>query len=191
MASDGEKINKKNFRVKTKIVGDDLVPTDSRLGLFDLDNPDIQLFNMGDDELIRLSGSELLLYKFFLDDNFDDLYDENRKKVISPEPVVLVGHYEPRAIEENLSEFGIELTNDQMFTFNKAYTEERLGRPLIPGDIIQPRFQKQKYEIFEVQEDRFDVYGVYHLVASARLLRDGPDIQDIHQTPDKEDFFVE
>ena len=65
MASDGEKINKKNFRVKTKIVGDDLVPTDSRLGLFDLDNPDIQLFNMVDDELIRLSGSELLLYKFY------------------------------------------------------------------------------------------------------------------------------
>ena len=189
--ADGEKINKKNFRVNTKIAGDDLVPTDSPLNLFDLNNPDIELFNLIDDELIRLSGSELLLYKFHLDGNFDDLYDENRKKVIEQDPILLVGHYEPRAIEENLTEFGIELTNDQTFTFNKALTENRLGRPIMAGDIIQPRFQNQKYEIFEVQEDRFDVYGVYHLVASARLLRDGPDIQDIHQTPDKEDFFAE
>ena len=32
--------------------------------MFDLDNPDIDLFNMIDDELIRMSGSELYIYKF-------------------------------------------------------------------------------------------------------------------------------
>jgi len=183
--------NKKDFRFNTNIASDNLVPTDSRLSMFDLNNPDITLFNMVDDELIRLSGSELLLYRFFVDENYDDLYDESRKKAIDPSPILLVGHYEPRAVEENLTEFGIELTNDQTFTFNKAYTQGRLGRPLIPGDIIKPRFQNQKYEIFEVQEDRFDVYGVYHLVASARLLRDGPDIQDVAQYPDRTDFFAE
>ena len=41
--------------------------------MFDKDNPDIQLFNMIDDELIRLSGSELYIYKYEVDENFDDI----------------------------------------------------------------------------------------------------------------------
>ena len=184
---------RKNFRVNTNIESSDTRLRRSSLSLFDLNNPDIGLFNKVDDELIGLAGSELLIYKFHLDDNYDDVFEENRKKIIEQIPVLLVGHYDPRPIEENLTEFGIELTNDQLFTFNKAATVALLGRPLIPGDIIQPRFQNQKYEAFEVQEDRFDVYGVYHLIASAKLLRDGPDIQDIQQSPDSfgSDYHLE
>ena len=187
------RVNKKNFRVNTKIVSDEKQPRRSSLGLFDPDNPDIGLFNRIDDELIGLAGSELLIFKFHLDGNYDDVFEENRKKIIDQTPITLFGHYDPRPIEENLTEFGIELTNDQLFTFNKAATVGALGRPVIAGDIIQPRFQNQKYEVFEVQEDRFDVYGVYHLIASARLLRDGPDIQNIQQAPDSygNDFHIE
>ena len=75
-----------------------------------------------------------------------------------------------------MTEFGIEMTNDQTFTFNKAYIETKLGRPLIPGDVIQPRFQNLYYDVYEVQEDSFEVYGVYHLVATARVLREKPQI---------------
>jgi len=39
-----------------------------------------------------------------------------------------------------------------------------------------------KFEVFEVQEDSFEAYGVYHLMVHAKLLRD---TQDIHN----EDFF--
>ncbi len=174
---------KKNFRTNHVIVGDTTEYVDDRLNLFDLDNPDIQLFNLVDDELIRLSGSELLIYKFLRDNNHDDLYEENRMKVISKKPVLAIGHYEPRALEENLTEFGIEITNDQLFTFNKSYIERILRRPLIPGDVIQPKFQNLKYEVYEVQEDSFEVYGVYHLIASARVLRDNDNVQDTFVTP--------
>jgi|TARA_Y100000310_G_C20588342_1_gene766615 hypothetical protein len=159
--------------------------------MYDENNPDINLFNSVDDELISLAGSELLIYKFHKGGDHDTLYEEDRKKTIAQAPIVVVGHYDPRPIEENLTEFGIELTNDQMFTFNKAYTEDLLGRTLIPGDVIRPRFQNQKYEIFEVQEDRFDVYGVYHLLASAKLLRDNRDVQDIHQTSTEDEIYTE
>ena len=155
------------------------VPLPSENGsmrMFDLENPDIQLFNMVDDELIRLSGSELLIYKYEVDENFDDVFGENRVKAIRQEPVLVEGHYDPRAFEENLTEFGIEMTNDQLFTFNKSYIEAKLGRPLIPGDVIQPRFQNAYYDVYEVQQDSFEVYGVYHLIASAKLLRDKPQI---------------
>ena len=166
----------KEFKVNRKRL---VAPNPSKSGsmrMFDLDNPDIDLFNMVDDELIRLSGSQLYIYKFEVDENFDDLYGENRVKAINQEGILVEGHYDPRSFEENLTEFGIEMTNDQVFTFNKSYIEEKLGRPLIAGDIIQPLFQNVYFDVYEVQEDSFDLYGVYHLVASAKVLRDKPKI---------------
>ena len=166
----------KQFKANHKRLVPPEPPVTGSMRMFDLDNPDIQLFNMIDDELIRLSGSELLVYKYEVDEDFDDVFGENRVKAIRQEPVLVEGHYDPRMFEENLTEFGIEMTNDQLFTFNKSYIETKLGRPLIPGDVIQPRFQNAYYDVYEVQQDSFEVYGVYHLRASAKLLRDKPQI---------------
>lgn len=150
---------------------------DSELGLFHPENPDINLFNLVDDELIKLGGSKLKIYKYYQGQEYDPIYMESQDKPIMKDPIIVYGHYEPKALEENLTEFGIELTNDQLFTFNKHYIERKLKRSLIPGDIIEPLLQNQKYEIFEVQEDSFEAYGVYHLVCSAKLLRDADNIQ--------------
>jgi len=170
---------KKEFKVTTPmppITEADFV--DSELNLFDQNNPDINLFNFVDEEHIRLSGSKMRIYKFFRDSNYDDVYLEARNKVVSKTPIEVYGYYEPRVLEENLSEFGIELTDDQLFSFNKSYVERRLSRTLHPGDIIEPLFQDRKYEIFEVQEESFEIYGVYHLICHCRILRDSQDVQD-------------
>lgn len=149
------------------------------LNFFDPVNPDINLFNMVDDEMIKISGSEILYYQYVQgDQQFDNVYMEARNKPISKDPVVVFGHYEPKVLEENLTEFGIELTNDQIFIFNKTYMEQRIKGNLKAGDVLQPRFQNQRYEIIEVQEDSFEIYGVYHLVCAAKLLRDSADVQD-------------
>ena len=144
----------------------------SKLNMFDPENPDTGLFNVVDGELIKIAGSELLIFSYIADENYDKLYDENRSKTHYNPPKLAFGHYDPRPIEENLSEFGIELTNDQLFTFNKQAIERQIGRRLIPGDVIKPKFQNLFYEVFEVQEDSFEAYGVFHLVCSARVLRD-------------------
>jgi len=150
-----------------------------QLNFFDPANPDINLFNLVDDELIKISGSEILYFPYMQGESqFDDVYMEERNKPIAKEPVIVYGHYEPKVIEENLSQFGIELTNDQVFIFNKSYMEHRISGNIKAGDVLQPRFQNQKYEVFEVQEDSFELYGVYHLVCSAKLLRDSSDVQD-------------
>jgi len=169
---------KKNFKVTTDIPQlPDLDGEDSLLSLFDQNNADINLFNLIDDETIRLAGSKFYIYKYYQNDDFDPVYMESRNKPIATEPLIAHGYYEPIAMSENLTQFGIELTNDQVFTFNKSYIERKLSRSLISGDVIKPAFQDQRYEIFEVVEDSFEVYGVYHLVCSARLLRDAPEIQ--------------
>ena len=112
---------------------------------------------------------------------------EERDKVIHSQPIEIFGHYNPTPIEENLSQFGIELTNDQLFVFNKSSIELSLGRRPIPHDIIKPKFQNQRYEIFEIQEDSFQLYGVYHIVCAAKLLRETEDIVDEHLTKKSED----
>ena len=161
--------DRKEFRTSSKIVGDTSLETNDQLNLYDLENPDIELFNLVDDELIRLSGSKILLYKFYRREGLKD-------NVYGEDSVILHGHYEAQALEENLTEFGIEITSEQLFTFNKSYIDKLVGRPIIPGDILQPEFQNLKYEVFEVQEDQFDIYGVYHLVCAAKVLRDDDDI---------------
>lgn len=152
--------------------------SDSILGLFDENNPDRDLFNLIDDETIRLSGSKVYVYKYYQSEEFDDVYMESRKKAIAKDPVVLFAHYDPRPVEQNLTEFGIEIDNDQIFTFNKLYAERMLGRKIIEGDIIKPFFQNMKYKIYQVSEDSFEAYGVYHLVCYGKLLRDTEEIHN-------------
>ena len=142
------------------------------LSFYDPNNPDVNLFNLVDDEVIRISGSPLHYFKQFVNETFDDVYLESSRKPVASEPLTVHGYYEPSVVEEVLSNFGIELTNDQSFIFNKSYIEDTLGRTPIPGDQIKPQFQNQKYEVTEVQEDSFEMYGVYHIVCTAKLLRD-------------------
>tara|TARA_R110002074_G_scaffold77132_3_gene174996 strand:+ start:566 stop:1165 length:600 start_codon:yes stop_codon:yes gene_type:complete len=156
-----------------------LEDSNGELSFFDPTNPDINLFNLVDDEMIKIAGSEILYYQYVQGDNqYDEVYMEARNKPLSKEPVLIYGHYEPKVLEENLTQFGIELTNDQIFVFNKSYVEQRIKGHLKPGDVLQPKFQNQKYEVIEVQEDSFEIYGVYHLTCAAKLLRDSADVQD-------------
>jgi len=159
---------------------------DTRLSLFKKKN-DKNLFNLVDAENIKLSGSRVLVYKYVPSNDIDDVYQESRQKTIAPEPVALWAHYDPRPVEENLTQFGVEMQIDQVFVFNKSYTETALGQPVEIGDIIEPEFQDMKFEVFEVQEDSFEAYGVYHLLVHAKLLRDSQDIhnEDIFDKTDK------
>lgn len=154
---------------------------DARLSLFQKKN-DKNLFNMIDSENIKLSGSKIKVYKYVKSNDVDEIYMESRQKTISPEPVVVWGHFDPRPIEENLSQFGVEIQYDQVFNFNKSYVENILGSPIEIGDVLEPEFQNVKFEVYEVQEDSFEAYGVYHLLVHAKVLRD---TQDIHN----EDYF--
>jgi len=158
----------------------------SELGMFDDDNPDVQLFDLIDGEMVRLAGSELMVFRWTRDENYDKLYEENSGKVLYHSPVTLFGHYDPLPVEEELNDFGIELNNDQVFTFNKTTAEIAIGRPLVPGDVIRPRFQNLYFEIFEVQEDSFEAYGVYHLVCAAKLLRDAATLLGTQYIPDSD-----
>ena len=169
----------KNFKANVNIPEVEIVNTDSELSLYDKNNPDINLFNLIDEENIRLSGSKINYYKFMRSTDYDAIYLEQRNKQVTKDSILVYGHYDPKVIEEPLTQFGIELTNDQVFTFNKSYIEKKIGRSPIVGDILHPHFQNIKYEILEVQEDSFEAYGVYHYICTAKVLRDSEVVNDV------------
>tara|TARA_R110002051_G_scaffold102859_1_gene174408 strand:- start:2759 stop:3391 length:633 start_codon:yes stop_codon:yes gene_type:complete len=169
--------NNNRFKVGIEMPPLPSIEGETELSLFDPNNPDLGLLNLIDEEQIRLSGSKILFYKYFQSKGtVDPIYMEERLKTLHSEPITVFGHYNPTAVEENLTQFGIELTNDQLFVFNKSSIETVIGRTPIPHDVLQPKFQNIKYEIIEVQEESFEIYGVYHLVCSARVLRDSEDV---------------
>lgn len=169
--------NNKRFKVGIEMPPLPSIEGETELSLFDPNNPDLGFLNLIDEEQIRLSGSKILFYKYFQSKGtVDSIYMEERLKTLHSEPITVFGHYSPTSVEENLTQFGIELTNDQLFIFNKSSIETVIGRTPIPHDVLQPKFQNIKYEIIEVQEESFEIYGVYHLVCSARVLRDFADV---------------
>ena len=166
---------KDRFKVKRDMPNLPRIEGGTPLSFYDQSNPDVNLFNLVDDEIIRISGSPLNYFKSYISEDHDEVYLETKEKTIASEPIVVYGHYEPTVVEEMLNQFGIQLNNDQLFLFNKTYIETELGRIPESGDVIVPHFQNIKYEIIEVQEDRFDMYGVYHMVCTAKVLRDTED----------------
>ena len=73
----------------------------TELSLFDQTSNDINLFNLVDDEIIRLGGSELYYYKFMMGEDYDSTYMETRNKVYDVEPLIVYGHYNPTVLEES------------------------------------------------------------------------------------------
>ena len=123
---------------------DEFDETKSMLNQFDPDNQDLKFMNSLDQEHIHLAGSPMFIYKSYQSKNFDPVYMESKDKPIALEPIKVWGHYEPRAIERELTEFGLTIENDQIFTFNLDYITRKLGRQLRSGDIIHPEFQNIK-----------------------------------------------
>jgi hypothetical protein len=68
----------------------------------------------------------------------DLLFMENRDRHYEPDIYKLRGHYHLSDNDFNLSQFGIFLNNDQLFiTFHINDMIERIGRKLMPGDVLE------------------------------------------------------
>jgi len=165
----------RNFEVHNLPEAAEELPA-SKLSIFDPDSPDINLLNSLDQEVIQLGGNLFHYYPVLDHDAYDDVYEETRSRLVGS-PFEVWGQMDAKVVEQNLSQFGIEFLNDQTVTFNKSYIEQRVGRKPQSGDILKSLFQNIYFDVFEVQEDSFEIYGVYHLIFSVKILRDTSDVQ--------------
>ena len=136
----------------------------------------------------------------------DMLFLENRDRKYDPDVYVMRGVYNVQDIDFNLSQFGLFLQNDTIFiTFHINDTVEKLGRKIIPGDVIELPHLKDEYALndlnyalkrFYVVEDvnraaeGFSVTWYPHLYrAKCKPLVDSQEFKDIlDQIADSENF---
>jgi len=126
----------------------------------------------------------------------DMLFLENRDRKYDPDVYVMRGVYNVQDIDFNLSQFGLFLQNDTIFiTFHINDTVEKLGRKIIPGDVIELPHLKDEYALndlnyalkrFYVVEDvnraaeGFSVTWYPHLYrAKCKPLVDSQEFKDI------------
>ena len=73
----------------------------------------------------------------------DLLFLENRNRKYDPDIIEMRGAYNVSNTDFDLTQFGIFLTDDTIFmTFHLTENVERLGRKLMPGDVLElPNFR--------------------------------------------------
>ena len=82
----------------------------------------------------------------------DLLFLENRDRKYDPDVYLLRGVYNVQDIDFNLSQFGLFLQNDTIFiTFHINDTVEKLGRKIIPGDVIELPHLKDEYALNDLK----------------------------------------
>ena len=167
-------------------------------------------------EMFQVGGTDVLMHKYLgtsasakeaspsepkydtLDPtNIQDmLFLENRDRKYDTDVYVMRGVYNVQDIDFNLSQFGLFLQNDTIFiTFHINDTVEKLGRKIIPGDVIELPHLKDEFALndlnyalkrFYVVEDvnraaeGFSVTWYPHLYrAKCKPLVDSQEFKDI------------
>lgn len=102
----------------------------------------------------------------------DIFYLENRDRKYDPNIYELRGHYNPTDVDFDLRQFGLLLTNDTLnITFHYNDMVERLGRRIIPGDVLELPHLRQE----QIDDTKFPV-NKYYVVEDAHRPSDGYDV---------------
>lgn len=101
----------------------------------------------------------------------DLFYLENRDRKYDPHVYELRGHYNIQDNDFDLRQFGIFLTSDNlMITFHYNDMVERLGRPLMSGDVLELPHQRQ-----EQLDQSLPNINKYYVVEDAARAAEGYD----------------
>lgn len=138
-------------------------PTGS-LQQFDPENPEHDLFNLWDQEVIQIGGTPLHYYEIFINVNeIDELYVEARNKIYSQCPVCLYGYYDPIPSMNMLGTFGIDSPDEIMFEFNYRHVLKTLGHaPKIGARIYSPH-KGENWQVLQRNVEVFKLWGELRL----------------------------
>ena len=78
----------------------------------------------------------------------DLIFMENRDRHYDPDVYVIRGIYTMQDLDFNLSQFGMFLTNDNIFiNFHLRDSVDKLGRKIMPGDVLELPHLKDEYAL--------------------------------------------
>lgn len=131
---------------------------------FDPNNPEHDLFNIWDQEVIEIGGSPLEYYEIFLNiNNVDQLYMEARDKIWSQHPVCIYGYYDPIPASNQIGSFGIDAPDEVMFEFNYRHVLRHLGHPPRIGARIFSPHKNENWVVMQRNVEVFKLWGELRL----------------------------
>lgn len=106
--------------------------------VYDPTNPDRQLFDIVEQEVIQLSSPPLKYYKLnHIQNNIDELYGEVRRKDAFNEAVTIYGRYESPGKEQELTSFGLVEVEELEIWFNYNHLLLQIGNSIQIGDVVE------------------------------------------------------
>lgn len=122
-------------------------------------NPDLALFDIWDQEAIKVGGSPIYYYEVFIpEQTIDPLYLENRAKIWSTSPIELWCLYEPTAATNTQTAFGIDSPDEMKFEFNYRALLDAIGHKPMIGSRLRTPFLKEDWEIVQMNLGEFKMY---------------------------------
>jgi hypothetical protein len=121
---------------------------------------DLSLFDIWDQEAIRIGGSPIYYYEVFIQEQTTDpIYLEDRGKLYSTNPVELWCFYEPVQSTFAQTAFGIDSMADEMkFSFNYRALLDAIGHKPKVGSRLRTPFLKEDWEIIQMNLGEFKMY---------------------------------
>ena len=131
---------------------------------FDPANPETNLFNLWDQEIIQIGGSPIMYYEVFIQSQtIDPLYQEDRGKIWSNIPVQLWAYYDPVEQQNFQTAFGIDSDDEITFELNYRQVLNTLGHPPKVGSRIFTPQKRENWEIIQRKVSEFRLWGELRL----------------------------
>lgn len=141
---------------------------------FDPYNPEHDLFNQWDQELITFGGSPIFYYDLLLQrDTIDPLYREDRGKLWSTCEVQLYGLYEPIPAQNYMNTFGLDAPDEMKFEFNYRAVLKAIGHPPKIGARLFTPHKRENWVIVQRNVDQFKLWGELHVIIMAQRFQEG------------------
>lgn len=131
------------------------------------ESPSHDLFNLWDQEAIKLGGSPIFYYEVIIPSNtIDEQYIESRGKLFSQHPTELFAIYDPVPSQMSQGLFGIDGPDEMVFYVNYKATLDTLGHlPTVGSRIFSPHL-RENWEITSRRLGDFHRWKVYRIEIS-------------------------
>ena len=140
---------------------------------FDPENPEFNLFNLWDQEIIQMGGSPIFYYEVFIQEGtVDPIYWEDRGKIFSNNPVQLYCLYEPISSTNDQGVFGIDSPDEMIFEFNYCAVLDAVGHPPKIGSRLYTPHLRENWVVVQRNLGEFKLWGAMRLVIVAQRFQE-------------------
>lgn len=165
-------------------------PTGS-LTQFDPDNPEHDLFNEWDQEVIEIGGTPIFYYDLFINiSNIDELYVEARDKLWSQHPICIYGYYEPIPSQNVMTVFGIDAPDELMIEFNYRHVLSQIGHPPKIGARLYTPHKREHWVIVQRNLQVFQLWGELRLQVMCQRFQESLTTGEGKVTQKEPDFKI-